>query len=221
MTENANPSLQLDPAVNETLAGTFQFILNKFKQWDIDDMLPVRVIAYNAEESPPSVQVQPLVMMVDTNDAQYSRAQIASIPVLQIGGGGFLIYFNIKPGDIGFMKANDRDLSIFFQSLNESKPGTNRSHSFSDAVFIPAVLSGYTIDPLDTGMVLQSLDGTVKISLNEDAITILAPNIDIETETLELTATTEINITSPIVTLTGNLNVIGNITATGTITPGV
>lgn len=193
-----NQSVQLNPAVKDSLAGTLQFCLNKFLE-NIDGMLPARVVAYDRVNSPNRIKVQPLIFILNTDGSTESRPQPAEIPVFSFGGGNFFISFNLRPGDFGWIKSNDRDISLFLQSYTESKPNTLRKMSFSDAVFIPDVMRGYTINPEDlNSMVISSIDGTVKITLATDVI----------------------QITAPLVIVNGNVQVNGNIAATGTITPG-
>jgi hypothetical protein len=207
--KNANPSL--NPANNGTLAGTLEFCLSKILA-NIQNALPAKIIAYNRTTN--RAQVQAMIAVVDTNNATISRAQIASVPVLQLGGGGFMLSFNLVPGNMGWIIANDRDISVFLQSYKEAQPASNRIHSFSDALFIPDVMTGYSIASEDkNNAVLQSTDGTVKVSLGVGKIKILAPIVEID-------GATAINMTTPLETLNGNLLVNGNIVTTGTITPG-
>lgn len=202
---NSNPSLQLDPAVIGSLAGTLQFVLKKFLQ-NVDGMLPAQVVAYDRINKPSFVQVKPLIKILKTDGTSVSRDFIPEIPVFIGGGGGFFISYNLKPGDLGWISANDRDISLFIQNQTEAEPNTVRVKSFSDAVFYPSVLWNYVIAPEDAeGLILSSNDGNVKIVLTPDTITLTAPII---------------SVICPLVTLTGNLQVNGNIAATGTITPG-
>lgn len=171
-----------NPADLGSVHGLFRAVLNKFLQ-GVDDMLPARVISYDRDTN--RAQVQPMVAMLTTDGAAVSRAPVASVPVFQIGGGQFLLNFNIKPGDLGWIKASDRDISLFAQSHAEQLPNTKRLHSFQDAVFFPHLMTGYTIDPADAeNCVLQNLDGSVKISLGADTITIKAPHVVIQSTTL-------------------------------------
>lgn len=196
---NSNPSLQLDPSVKDNFAGTLKFVLNKFLQ-SVDGMLPAQVVAYNRATKPNVVQVQPLIYLVTTDNSSVSRPQIASVPVFTAGGGGFFISFDLKPGDLGWIKANDRDISLFLQSYKSEKPNTLRKKSFSDAVFYPDVMRNFVIAPEDlTGLVISSIDGSVKIVLNEGTVTMTAPLVTMNTALLQVN---------------------GNIAATGTITPG-
>ena len=207
----------IDPADNGTLSGTFKFVYSKFLETQ-DDMLPAKVIAY--EPGPPGfVQVQPLIAILGTGGDRSSRAAIAKVPVLTLGAGGFVMTFPIKPGDFGWIKANDRDISLFLQTLTEAQPATLRKHSFSDAVFIPMTFDEYQAD--ENNLVIQKNDGTVKISLSDDTISIEAPKVNILGKTeVNVTSNVEINITAPTVNVSGNLLVDGNVAATGTITPG-
>jgi hypothetical protein len=138
-------------------------VLTKFLG-SVDDMLPARVISYDRASN--RALVQPLIVIVTTDDKQVQRAQVASVPVFQMGGGGFVMSFPIAVGDIGWIKANDRDISIFKQTMASSAPNTQRKHSFEDAVFIPdTMLHGVTIAGEDSNnLVIQNLVGTVKLA---------------------------------------------------------
>ncbi len=172
----------IDPANEGDLLGAFRHILGKELQ-QLDGMLPAKVIAYDRTLN--RATVQPLIMLLTTSNTTVQRANIASIPVYQIGGGGFILNFNLKAGDLGWIKASDRDTSLFLQSYSASAPNTIRKHSFSDAVFYPDVMKGYTIAGEDAeNAVLQNLDGSVKISLSQTGVKITATSIDLVSSTL-------------------------------------
>ena len=195
---NSNPSL--DPADNGTLVGAVTFAFKKLMQ-GVNGMLPAQVMAYDRDTN--RTQVQLLINIVATDGTQIPRPQLSSIPVFVFGGGGFRLSFPLKEGDQGWVIANDRDISLFLQSYAQAQPNTARLKSFSDGVFFPDVMNGLdTISGADAdSVVLQNVDGTISIALG-------ANSIDIQ-------ATTAVNITAPVLAVTGN------ITATGTITPGV
>lgn len=192
-----------DPANDDSMTGLFRQVLDKHLQ-NTDDMLPAQVIAFNRQNN--TVQVKPMIKVLTTSGQTVSRAQIIGLPVMQIGGGGMVLAFNLKPGDLGWIKANDRDISLFLQSWSEAAPNTLRKHSFSDAVFIPDVMHGWTIAGEDAeSAVLQTLDGTMRIALWPDKIKLTAGS-----KTLTLSDSGA--------ALVGNLSVTGTITATGQIT---
>lgn len=140
----------------------------------VDDMLPARVVSY--DESTGMATVKPIVMLGTTDGTKISRAPIANIKTLRMGAGGFFIRFPIKPGDLGWIKANDRDISLILQSKGgEDWPNTKRLHSFSDAIFIPDTFKGWAIDgAYADSMVLQSTTGASSIALGPDFVEIKA-----------------------------------------------
>lgn len=199
---SVNPSV--NPANLGSMVGMLREVLSKFLQ-NVDDMLPARVISYDAATK--LVEVQPLIMLALTDGSTVSRAAVASIPVLQIGGGLAVLDFKISPGDIGFIKASDRDISLFLQSFDESAPNTFRKHNFSDAIFIPAPLHGYTVDSA-ASVTLRTVDGSQTIELFPGHI--------------EITSNTSILLDAPLTTITGDLVAnasrgTGTATFTGTI----
>lgn len=194
----------VDPGNDDSLAGVFRSVLAKFLQ-QTDDMLPAVVIAYDRATN--RATVRPQIMLGTTEGQKVSRPQIASVPVLNIGGGGFVLSFPIKPGDLGWIKASDRDLSLYFQGGPEKEewPHTKRMHSFSDGLFIPDVLRGVTIDGEDAErVVLQTVDGETRIAL--------APGL------VKVTTGGTVEVDAPTVHMTGDLQVDGSITAQGEVT---
>jgi len=196
MSGHANPSQ--NPADLGTLAGVLRGAFRKLMQ-STDGMLPARVIAADAKRE--YATVQPLVMVQATDGALTSRPQIAKVPIFTLGAGGFVMSFPIKAGDLGWIFAGDRDISLVLQTDGESGPNTNRLKSFSDGVFIPDaarrwVLSGDDAD----AAVWQSNDGAVKIALSPGKIRVVHP--------------TKVEIVTPTVTMSGNLQVQGTVTGT-------
>lgn len=202
MSEPYNPP-SIDPADEDSLTGVFRSVLGKFLQ-QTDDMLPAIVIAYDRVSN--RATVQPQVMMGSTSGEKISRAQIASVPVLNIGGGGFVLSFPIKPGDLGWIKASDRDISLYLQGgLKEEWPNTKRMHSFQDGLFIPDVLKTFTVDGEDAErVVLQTTDATTRIAIAPGLVKITTPGT--------------VEVDAPTVHMTGDLQVDGSITAQGEVT---
>lgn len=132
------------------------------------------VMAFDRDAN--SATVRPLVQMVTTTGEVVSRAALASVPVFQIGAGGCVLNFDLSPGDLGYIKACDRDVSLFLQALADGPPNTRRLHSFSDGVFFPAVIRGHAIMAEDAhNAVFQRRDGSVRVSLWPDFVKITAP----------------------------------------------
>jgi len=216
---NAPPSI--DPPDADGFLGAMRLILRKFSM-GVDDMLPARVVAFNGDRNSPRVTVQPLVSLITTDKRTIARAQIAQLPVLQIGAGGFLLSFPLKPGDLGWVKASDRDISLFLQTYAAGPPNTERIHSFEDALFIPDAMHQYSIAGEDAdNVVLQTSDGTVKVSLGPATMKLIAPGCtyDMGGGVVAITAATAITLTAPAVGVAGNYaQTGGNATMSGSLT---
>lgn len=196
---NNNPSI--DPANNDSLAGAIIFSFTKMLQ-NVNGMLPAKVVSYDRDTN--RVQVQLLMDIVGTDGKQYPRPQIASIPVFVFGGGGFRLSFPLNANSLGWVMANDRDISNFLQSYSQSAPNTGRVKQFADGVFFPDAMNGLnSISPADAdNAVLQNNSGTVTISISDTGVKITSPSIDFD-------------LGNPL----NVMNVNGSIVATGTIIP--
>lgn len=171
------PSFGDDPANDGSLGGAFRAIYRKFLM-NTDDMLPCKVIAVTPDRN--YVTVQPMIQFVGTSGDKMSRAQIAKVPTLAIGAGNWIMSYPIAPNDLGWIKASDRDISLYLQANGEAAPNTARIHNFSDGLFIPDKARDPTlaIDAGDAGKVTwQSLDGTIKITLGTDKISLVHPTL--------------------------------------------
>lgn len=173
MTNIAKPSI--DPANEGGLPGLFRHVFGKLMQ-DVNGMLPARVVAFNGDRNAPRVTVEPLVMIMTTENKTVSRAQIASVPVFQFGAGGFFMSFPIAPNDLGWILASDRDISNFMQSFEASAPQTLRKNNFADSLFIPDIMRQYAINDEDqNNAVFQKADGSVRVALWDEFVKLTAP----------------------------------------------
>lgn len=192
-----------------SLDGALREIMTKFLQ-GVDDMLPGVVIEYDRTEN--RAKVQPLIKIMLTDGTVLDRPEIASIPVLNIGGGNAVLSFNIKPGDLGWIKASDRDISLFMQSMVSSAPNTLRKHSFSDALFIPDAFRKWTLNVEDeNSTVLQTLDGSQRIVLDDNLIRLESDN------QIHLTAASAIVVDAPSTFWIGNFLLSGTFGSGGSI----
>lgn len=194
-----NPLNQLTNANQSDKSSLWAAISFAMRQKSIveDGMIPATVMAYDRTTN--LATVKPLIQLVTVENTVQPRAPLVSINTLSIGGGGFHISFPIKPGDLGWIFASDRDLGMFKQQLAESAPTSGRIKSFSDGLFIPDVFRKYQIDGADeASMVIQSTDGATKISISGDSINITAP--------------TKVTVTTPLAQFTEDVQVDGKLT---------
>lgn len=167
----------LDKANDGDFAGVMTDVLQNFLR-GVDDMIPAKVVSY--DDTTNRAVIKPLVMIGTTDGQKISRAQLSNIPVFRFGGGGFFIRFPVKPGDFGWLKATDRDMSLIMQRGGlEDWPNTLRQHSFSDGMFFPDTLKSWVIDGANAdALVIQSLDGSVCVSLHSGKVKIEATDIE-------------------------------------------
>jgi hypothetical protein len=190
--KSTGPSV--NPADRGSMVGLLKLAILKGLQ-NTDDMLPARVIAYDRASNRASVQ--PLIYVITTDNKRVTRASVASVPVLQLGGGGFVLSFPIRPGDLGWIKANDRDISNFKAGYSMAAPQTFRKHTFEDALFIPDVMMKGVSLADSGGVCLQSLDGSVSVVLLDDKVVINAPEVEINGETKITLTSEEIGLIAP------------------------
>jgi hypothetical protein len=159
-----------DSANDGSLPGGLEAFLAAWVRDNLDDMLPAVVVSY--DEASNRATVQPLVMIGTTDGSKRARAKVTNIPVFRYGAGGFFIRHPVKAGDFGWIKANDRDISLVMQRGGlPDWPNTKRRHNFSDAMFYPDTIKGWSVAVADVeAMTLQSLDGNSVVSIAQNAI---------------------------------------------------
>lgn len=160
------------------LPGTFDLALQKMQQ-RMCIMLPCVVKEVNRDKN--TVAVQPLITLLATNGETPARGIVKDIPIGNLSAGGFIINFPVKKGDYGYIKSNDRDISLFKKSFKMSKPNTTRKNDFADSVFVPDVIdyNKYEIASEDKdALVIQSYDNSTKISMSSNKIIFQAETIE-------------------------------------------
>lgn len=203
MSEQGYPSK--NPADGDSLVGAFTGILAKSLQ-GMDDCLPATVLKYDRDSN--TATVRPLVSVRTTDGGNVPRAALASVPVFAFGAGEFVINYPVKPGDLGWIKATDRDISLFRQGLTEARPNTVRTHSFEDGLFFPDMIRNFTVDAEDkaANMVIQSRDGKIRVSLWPDRVKTTADETWIEVNrngAITVTAPKKIVFDTPLVEFAG------------------
>ena len=203
MAEDATQNSR-NPANSGGMAGMLAEVMGKFLA-GVDDMLPAVVIEYDRTEN--RATVRPLIQVMKTDGTLVDRAQIAAVPVLNIGGGGVVLSFNITPGDLGWIKASDRDISLFLQNETgeDVAPNTLRKHNFGDSLFIPDQFRNWTLDPADDeNTVLQTVDSLKRISVGSLGV--------------DITSNTRVLLDAVNLLMFGNILHIGTQTSSGKLT---
>lgn len=185
-----------------SLAAALKFA-QKSMLMDLNGCIPAQVEEYDHVRN--VATVRPMIMITALNPKggdhiRTPRPVLPDTPVMSFGAGGFHLHFPLKKGDLGWLYANDRDITLFLQNLAQAPAGSDGpSHSFRDGVFIPDVLRQYTLQDEDTGAcVLQTTDGTTRISIRNNHIKVTAPD--------------HVEINTPLTHMTGDCQIDGNLT---------
>jgi len=184
---------------NDFSAAIRKYIRDYIRE-NVDDMIPARVVSYDPNSN--RATVQPLISIQDQSGNKIQRAPISNIPVYRPGGGGMFISFPLKAGDFGWLKSSDRDYSLMLQSEKTEAPNTERFHSFSDGMFFPDTLSGWSNNVSGDDLSIRNKAGTTKLDMTSGGMNISAANTAWTGNTAQ----------------TGNLSVTGKVSATGTAT---
>ncbi|MNV85383.1 hypothetical protein D3C71_1793390 [compost metagenome] len=106
-----------------------------------------------------------------------------------------------KVGDIGFIAICDRDISAVKATRQPAMPGSKRTHSLSDALYLGGVLNGAPVQFVEFADQQINVTSPWKITLN-------APDV-------ETNATKSFVINSPKIGLNGETEVSKGFTAKG------
>lgn len=112
--------------------------------------IPVQVLAvYPGPGTPPAigtVDVQPLVQMVDGSRTAWPLKPNYGVPFCRIQTGTTGIVADPQVNDIGIAVACDRDISkVLATSGQLSMPGSARKHNLSDLVYLFSIISAASI----------------------------------------------------------------------------
>lgn len=158
------------PGTDDDLYGVLSFGFRE-EMLDINDMLPAKIISWDSQANRAQVEILYLVTMTD--GSVHPQIAPAEVPTFVLGGGGLCLVWPLKPGDLGWIKATDRDITLFLQHYDAQAGNEPRIHSFEDAMFIPDVMKDYVVvEP--AGVSLQTMDGVNSVSVSAAGIKLVA-----------------------------------------------
>jgi len=164
MQNQNSPSRNLDADTN--LPDVLELAIRKH-MLQHNDMLPARIVSWN-----PSInraQVEILYMVTMTDSSVHQMGAPAEVPTFVIGTGKTALVWPLKPGDLGWIKATDRDITLFLQSYKADAGASPRIHCFEDGIFIPDAMKDFVVVDAD-GVSLQTLDGTSSVVVKDGSI---------------------------------------------------
>lgn len=159
---------------------------------EVRTAIPVEVMAVSTSGglSPiGTVDVTPLVNMVDGNGNATKHQTIFGLPYFRLQGGANAIIIDPVVGDQGLAIVSDRDISAVKSALAQAPPGSGRRFDLADATYFGCTMSGSA--------------PTQYIQMNGSGVTITAPN--------------GITLNGVTIDSSGNVNSPGTIKGSGTV----
>ena len=124
---------QMGITSTNNLANVIDFIVKQHVS-RIRTTTMVKVTAVSPDGS--TVDVQPLISQVDGAGNVTPHGTVYGIQVHKFSGGNGTVNVLPSVGDIGMMHSADRDMSSAIKSKAAAAPSSNRTHDFSDSVFM-------------------------------------------------------------------------------------
>lgn len=163
---------------------SLSFLVNQIMsgKWTIT-LAQVKGISGGGVGSPPStVNVQPLVNQVDGQGTATAHGVINNVPVFRMQGGTLAIVVDPVVGDIGLIACASRDISGVVSTKKVANPGSNRSFSPSDALYLGGFLNKAPTQyiQLSTNGITLAVSPTVQIVMNSSGIMFKAGSASFE-----------------------------------------
>lgn len=180
--------------------------------------IPAKVVSFNATKQ--TIVAQPLIRekIIDRSTGSIQWIQlppILDVPVQFDRGGNFVLTVPIQAGDEVLLVFNDMSIDSWWASGGIQNWIDRRRHDLSDAVAIPGIASvPKAISNFSTNSAeLRTLDGSVKIKLEADKITLIEGAQSIEMSSsqilLKFSDNQSIKLSSAGVEITGTLKING------------
>ena len=203
-------------------------------------ILPGRVVTYYPEDQTADVIVS-VERITHSSEGTYNstdRTAIKKMPVHTPSGGGWSITMPIKPGDtcilffsqIGYDHWYYKDLDKAGTLAGLPKPHLSRQFNENDGYALvglntlPRKITGYHAThsqwrgPDPTKQVISLNDDETITITSSTELTINAPSVIVNCETVELTATTSVDVTTPITSISDDVTIGGTLEVTGIVT---
>lgn len=88
-----------------------------------------------------SVDVQPLVQMLDAQGLPHSHGLLYSLPFVRLQGGNSAVICDPQIDDIGLAVFANRDITNVIETKAEASPNSYRVMSMSDGVYLSGLLN--------------------------------------------------------------------------------
>lgn len=154
------------------------------------------------------VDVEPMVNQVDGQGNPIPHGIIYGLPYTRIQGGANAIIIDPQVGDIGIAVFASRDISIIKANKAKSTPGSLRKYSMADGMYIGGLLNA-------APQQYVQFEGAGITINSPQKITLTAPEIILNSENVEINASTSFTVNSPQSNFSGKITAAQDIETTG------
>lgn len=202
----------IDPQDTATDSNAHRFLMSQFLMGKAFITL-AQVVEINGPGE--IVSVKPMVDGYAGNGDRISNSIIYGIPVWRLQRGSSAVVMPPVVGDIGIIAICDRDISAVKSSKSSSLPGSGRTHSYSDAIYLGGVLNQNPTQVVSFGDSGIEITSPLKVTVNSETVTINAKSkASINAPQIELNG----DVSQGSGSLGGNATFGGSVTATGEVT---
>lgn len=194
------------PQDTATDANSQQFLMHQFL---MGKSFITLALVTSVNDSGEVVSVKPMVEGFTGGGDLIPNSVIHGVPVWRLQRGASAVIMPPVVGDIGLIAICDRDITAVKKTKQSALPGSNRTHSYSDAIYLGGVLNA---------------EPSQYVKFANDGIDIVSPLVvQVNGNTVIVNADDKISLNAPIIEANGQLtqgsgSFGGNATFGGTIT---
>ncbi|WP_233471674.1 Gp138 family membrane-puncturing spike protein [Enterobacter asburiae] len=126
------------PQDTATDANSQQFLMHQFL---MGKSFITLAIVTSVSDSGEVVSVKPMVEGFTGGGDLIPNSVIHGVPVWRLQRGASAVIMPPVEGDIGLIAICDRDITAVKKTKQSALPGSNRTHSYSDAIYLGGVLN--------------------------------------------------------------------------------
>lgn len=207
----------MDPTDSTSELGKIAFAVRQMMA-RMRTTVPVQVMAVHSPGGvgpAGTVDVMPLVNMVDGKGNAVPHGTIFGVPYFRLQGGSTAVILDPAAGDRGFIVVADRDISSVKANQQQANPGSGRKHDLADGIYVGGILNG-----APTQYLSFTADGAMLVDVNGNSVAMTKSGMTLTDATGNKVAIDSAGITlkSQSVTIEGDLIVNGAI-GSGTTGP--
>lgn len=172
-----------DPTTKGHINNALTFLINQVvnRNWTLTLGL-VKAVRGGGIDSPPVVDVQPMVNQIDGRGQATPHGVISGLPVFRLQGGAGAFVVDPKVDDIGIVAFASRDISSVVKNKAPANPGSFRTFDPADGIYVGGLLGSAPaqyVQITENGVSIVFSD-SVKVELSAGGVKVTAGSMVFE-----------------------------------------